>query len=241
MSRWSVLAVVALAAPVAQSAETDIATYTATYRVAYKGREAGTAEFSVRYLADRDIYEFSSRVMAKGMLKLARPNPAVERSEFRVAAGAIQPLQFWYEDGSRSGEDNFHIEFDWERRVAMVDSAEARRELALPEAALDRGSLQVALMHDLATTGAARALKLADEDGIVEYEFTDNGTATIPTGSGTVATRVLTQQRTGSSRVTSLWVAPELRFLPVRIEQRRDGEVQTTFELINVDGLSARR
>jgi hypothetical protein len=241
MSRWSVLAVVALAAPVAQSAETDIATYTATYRVAYKGREAGTAEFSVRYLADRDIYEFSSRVMAKGMLKLARPNPAVERSEFRVAAGAIQPLQFWYEDGSRSGEDNFHIEFDWERRVAMVDSAEARRELALPEAALDRGSLQVALMHDLATTGAARALKLADEDGIVEYEFTDNGTATMPTGSGTVATRVLTQQRTGSSRVTSLWVAPELRFLPVRIEQRRDGEVQTTFELINVDGLSARR
>jgi len=63
----------------------------------------------------------------------------------------------------------------------------------------------------------------------------------MPTGSGTVATRVLTQQRTGSSRVTSLWVAPELRFLPVRIEQRRDGEVQTTFELINVDGLSARR
>ena len=241
MNRWSVLAVVALAAPAAQGAETDIATYTATYRVAYKGREAGTAEFSVRYLADRDVYEFSSRVMAKGMLKLARPNPAVERSEFHVAAGAIQPLQFWYEDGSRSGEDNFHIEFDWQRRVAMVDSAEARREFALPEAALDRGSLQVALMHDLATTGTARTLKLADEDGIVEYEYTDNGTATMTTGAGPVATRVLTQQRAGSSRVTSLWVAPELRFLPVRIEQRRDGEVQTAFELVKVDGLGARQ
>jgi hypothetical protein len=241
MSRWPILAFLALAAPAAPAAEAGLPTYTATYRVAYKGREAGTAEFSVRYVAERDVYEFSSRVMAKGMLKLARPNPAVERSEFRVAAGVIQPLQFWYEDGSRSGEDNFHIEFDWERRVATVDSAEARREFALPESALDRGSLQVALMHDLATSGAARTLKLADEDGIVEYEYTDNGTATMPTGSGPVATRVLTQQRAGSSRVTSLWVAPELRFLPVRIEQRRDGEVQTAFELLKVDGLAASR
>ena len=241
MSRWPILVVLALAAHTAHAADADIATYTATYRVAYKGREAGTAEFGVRYLADRDVYEFSSRVMAKGMLKLARPNPAVERSEFRVAAGAIQPLQFWYEDGSRSGEDNFHIEFDWERRVATVDSADARREFALPESVLDRGSLQVALMRELATKGAARTLKLADEDGIVEYEYTDGGTATMPTGAGAVATRVLTQQRAGSSRVTSLWMAPELRFLPVRIEQRRDGEVQTAFELLNVSGLPPSR
>ncbi len=241
MSRWPILVVLALAAQTAHAAEADIATYTATYRVAYKGREAGTAEFGVRYLADRDVYEFSSRVMAKGMLKLARPNPAVERSEFRIAAGAIQPLQFWYEDGSRSGEDNFHIAFDWERRVATVDSADARREFALPESALDRGSLQVALMRELAATGAAGTLTLADEDGIVEYEYTDGGTATMPTGTGPVATRVLTQQRAGSSRVTSLWVAPELHFLPVRIEQRRGGEVQTAFELVNVSGLTPSR
>ena len=61
----------------------------------------------------------------------------------------------------------------------------------------------------------------------------------MPTGSGPSTTRVLTQQRAGSSRATWLWVAPELRFLPVRIEQRRDGEVQTAFELISVSGLTA--
>jgi hypothetical protein len=235
------LAVFVLATPAAHGAEADVATYTATYRVIYKGKEAGTAEFGVRYLADRDVYEFSSRVMAKGMLKLARPNPAVERSHFRVDADGIEPVQFWYEDGSRSGEDNFEIEFDWQRRVATASNAEARREFGLPEGALDRGSLQVALMRELAATGAVRTLRLADEDGIVEYEYTDNGTATMQTGTGPVATRVLTQQRAGSSRLTSLWVAPELRFLPVRIEQRRDGEVQTAFELVKVDGLDASR
>jgi hypothetical protein len=211
----------------------------ATYRVDYKGKEAGTAEFSVRYLADRDVYEFRSRVQAKGMLKLARPNPAVERSEFRVDANGIRPLEFWYEDGSRSGEDNFHVVFDWQRNVATVSAAEARRELTLPAATLDRGSLQVALMRDLAATGAPGTYRLADEDSVAEYRYVDNGTATMPAGAGSVETRVFTQQREGSTRATWLWVAPEMHFLPVRIEQRRGGEVQTAFALVSVTGLAA--
>jgi hypothetical protein len=238
VTRWWLLAVLGFAAHEALAADATVATYTATYRVAYKGKEAGTAEFSVRYLADRDLYEFTSRVMAKGLLKLARPNPAVERSQFRVDGGTVRPLEFWYEDGSRSGEDNVHIVFDWERRVAIVNSAEARREMALPDTALDRGSLQVALMHDLAATGQAGKYRLADEDSVADYEYTDNGTAALTTPAGAVTARVLTQQRPGSSRTTWLWVAPELRFLPVRIEQRRDGEVQTAFELVSVGGLT---
>jgi hypothetical protein len=241
VTRCWVVAALALAAYEAEGADPTVATYTATYRVEYKGKEAGTAEFSVRHLADRDLYEFSSSVVAKGLLKLARPKPAVERSQFRVDAAGIHPLEFWYEDGSRSGEDNLHVVFDWDRRVATVNSAAARRELVLPEGALDRGTLQVALMRDLATTGAVRKYTLADEDSVAEYDYTDNGTATIPTGTGNVATRILMQQRAGSSRATWLWVAPELRFLPVRIEQRRDGEVQTAFTLVAVDGLAPTR
>ena len=218
-----------------------VTTYTATYRVEYKGKEAGTAEFSVRYLADRDLYEFSSRTLAKGLLKLARPNPAVDRSQFDIDNGAVRPVEFWYEDGSRSGEDNLHIVFDWERRIATVSSAEARREMALPEGALDRGSIQVALMRELAAGRELRSYALADDDAVVTYDYTDNGTETIATEMGSFAARALTQQRAGSSRVTNLWLAPELRFLPVRIEQRRDGEVQTSFTLVGVSGLAPTR
>jgi hypothetical protein len=225
----------------ARAADATIATYSATYRVAYKGKEAGTAQFSVQYLADRDIYEFSSRIVAKGLLKLARPNPAVERSHFKMAGNGLQPLEFWYEDGSRSGEDNLHIEFDWQRRVATVSGAEAKRELSLPAAALDRGSMQVALMRDLATTAELPTYQLADEDSVSEYHYTDNGTETISTPAGSFETRVLTQQRQGSSRATRLWVARELRFLPVKIEQHRNGEVQTSFELVSVSGLTGGR
>ena len=235
---WLTAAALALAAHEAAGADATVATYTATYNVQYKGKEAGTAEFSVVYLADRDLYEFTSRVLAKGLLKLARPKPAVERSQFRVDAEGVQPLEFWYEDGTRSGEDNVHIAYDWQRRVATVSGGETRREIALPAAGLDRGTLQVTLMRDLAATGAAGKYTIADEDSVSEYAYTDNGTATTATGIGPVETRALTQQRAGSSRTTWLWVAPTLRFLPVRIEQRRDGEVQTAFTLVSVSGLT---
>jgi hypothetical protein len=219
---------------VSAAPDPTVATYVATYRVEYKGKEAGTSEFRVSYLAAENAYEFASSTLAKGLLKLARPNPAVERSRFRVEGGEVRPLEFWYEDGSRSGEDNVHIVFDWQRRIATVGTADGRREMALPAAALDRGSLQVALMRDLAGAGRPERYELADEDSVASYLYADNGTATVETGAGSHETQILTQQREGSSRATWLWVAPALKFLPVRIEQRRGGEVQTAFTLQKV-------
>ena len=235
---WLMVAAFAVAADEVRGADAAVTTYTATYRVEYKGKDAGTAELSVRKLPDNDLYEFSSTIMAKGLLKLARPKPAVERSHFRVEAGGIRPVEFWYEDGSRSGEDNLHVVFDWDRGVVTFTSAEARRELAVPSGALDRGSLQVARMRDFASPEMPASYTIVDDDSVAEYEYTDNGTATITTKAGSHATRVFTQQRAGSSRTTQIWVAADLAFLPVRIEQRRDGEVQTALALVSVEGLT---
>lgn len=239
--RFSMLVAAGMLAAVARGAtpaDPNIPLYTATYQVQYDGKDVGTSEFKVQYDADRGVYEFSSRTMVKGLLKLARPNPAVERSQFRIVDGRIQPLEFWYEDGSRKGEDNAHIAFEWERNVAVVGNKDGRHEIALQPGALDRGSMQVALMRDLLATGKAAHYLLTDEDSTAPYDYTDMGEATTATGLGQLATRSLMQQREGSSRSTWLWVAPELKFLPVRIEQRRDGEVRSAFTLQSVEGLA---
>lgn len=235
---WMITATLAIAASEACAADAPVATYTATYRVEYKGKDAGTAELAVRELPDSNLFEFSSTVMAKGMLKLVRPKPAVERSHFRVDADGIRPVEFWYEDGSRSGEDNVHVVFDWDRGIVTFNSAEARREMAVPKGAVDRGTLQVARMRDFASPNVPNSYTIVDDDSVAEYEYTDNGTATITTTAGSRMTRVFTQQRPGSSRTTQLWVAPDMQFLPVRIEQRRNGEVQTALVLVSVDGLT---
>jgi hypothetical protein len=239
MTRWWVMAVaLAVAADEAKGADASVTTYAATYRVEYKGKEAGVSEWSVRDLGD-GRYEFQARITPKGMLKLIRPKPTIERSQFRVEGTHFRPLEYWYEDGSRSGEDNWHLVFDWERHVATVTTMEARRELAVPDAVLDIGTLKAAVMRDLAAKGAPGPYEIADEDSVGTYEYTDSGPAMLQTGVGSLETQVFVQRRAGSSRSTWLWAAPKLGFLPVRVEQRRNDEVQTSFLLQSVNGLEA--
>jgi hypothetical protein len=47
------------------------------------------------------------------------------------------------------------------------------------------------------------------------------------------------QQRVGSSSSTSLWVAPSLRYLPVRMERQRGDSTDTIFVLESVEGLGS--
>jgi hypothetical protein len=240
MTRWLLFGALAMTAHEACVADAGVATYTATYTVQYKGKEAGVSDWSVRSLGD-DRYEFLARITAKGMLKLIRPKPTIERSQFRLEGNTLRPLEYWFEDGSRSGEDNWHVVFDWERRVATVSTAEARRELNVPGNAIDIGTLKAAVMRDLAAKGLPGPYEITDEDSVGTYEYTDGGAATLETGVGSLETRIFVQQRAGSSRSTWMWVAPSLDFLPVRVEQRRDNEVQTSFLLTSVEGLAARQ
>src|SRR5882672_4278165 len=223
------------------AADPSLTPYTATYTVEYKGKNLGTSEFKLTYDEGSDVYEFSTKTQAKGFVKLARPNPVVERSHFRVAANRLVPIEFWFEDGSRKGDGNLHIAFDWDRRVATVTGEDGRREVALQDGALDRGTMQVALTHDLATTGKPSHYLLADQDSVKPYDYADNGEATTATGLGQIPTRAFVQQRENSSRATTIWIAPKLRYLPARIEQRKDGEVQTAFILSSVQGIAAEK
>ena len=226
----------------AAAADASIPTYSAVYQVEYKGKDARHAPSSKSRTTPRATPTSSPRApSSKGSLKLASPNPVIERSHFRVVDGRIRPIEFWYEDGSRKGEDNLHVEFDWQRRVAIVSGEGARREVALDDRSLDRGSMQVALMRDMIVVAAARATT-ASRARTTSKATCSPTTAKrqTPTGIGTLTTRSFTQQREGSSRSTWLWFAPELSYLPVRIEQRRDGEVQTAFQLDVADGRSRR-
>jgi hypothetical protein len=227
------LAVLAAWAAGIAAAEARLPTYTAVYQVQYKGRDVGSAEFSVSYDDARDVYTFRSDTRIKGMLRLLAPNPTVEHSEFVVRDGQIRPLEFRFEDGRRGGRESFHAVFDWDAKTAQIDGI----EVDLTPGMLDRGSMQVAVMRDMAAGAALGPYALADEDSIRVYKYTLVGEERTQTGLGELAAVRYRQQREGSSRSTSLWAAPELDYLPVRIEQQRGSEAYIVFVLESVRGL----
>jgi hypothetical protein len=230
--------VAGLAAPPKARAQSDsITVYSADYEVRYKGRHVANATFSVRSLAPGE-YQFNSSTAARGLLRLASPNAALETSRFKVEAGMLRPLRFSYEDGSRKGEDNFTVDFDQANDEIRVAGPEVNLTLPFEPNLLDRGSLQVALMHTLNQCIAPQQLSYVDDDGIATYRYSRLEDLSADTGIGDVPTVRFAQQSEGSSRRTIIWFAPEHGFVPVRIEQERNGEVETVFTLESISGVA---
>jgi hypothetical protein len=240
ISRSATLAGAAALAALAQAhgAEPVLAIYTASYQVEYKGKNAGLAEFSLAYDAAQDVYTFRSYLKVKGLLRLIAPNPAIEQSIFVVHDGRIQPREFRYEDGTRKGGNNFQGRFDWDAQRVVLEG-EQRVELDVAPGTLDRGSLQVALMRDMAAQATLGPYVLADEDSLKTYEVTLVGEERMATPVGELEVLRYRQQRVGSSSSTSLWVAPSLRYLPVRMERQRGDSTDTIFVLESVEGLGS--
>lgn len=236
MGRWTVAVVAAVVAvpTAAQIAAQTVTTYSADYHVEYRGRSAGSSRFTVSRDAGSDGYRFMSHSELEGFIaRLVVPRPVVENSVFAIVDGQITPQSFRYEDGSRSGEDNYEISFDWPR-AAQLAVGGTTREIALEPGMLDRGTAQVALAAAVAAGNPPNELSVIDDDGLEVYAVETLEPASTTTAAGEFETVRYAQQRAGSSRRTVFWLAPSLRYLPVRIEQIRNGEAETVFVLVKV-------
>lgn len=215
----------------------ELPIYRAVYEIERNGKSSGTSVWTITHDPERGIYSFNSSLKVKGMLRLLMPKPVVERSDFIYENGEIVPLEFWYQDGTRKGDDNLHIRFDWERGLAFTTGDGRTIELQLQPGILDQGSMQVAAMLDMLSSAGPGGYAIADGDSVKLYEYSPNGTQVLSTALGSIETQAFTRQRQGSSRRWLLWVAPQLSFLPVRMEQQKNGRTAMVFILQSVEGL----
>jgi hypothetical protein len=217
-------------------ADDAIPAYTARYGVAYKGRNVGE---SVQTLERADDgYRFRSVTEAQGIARLLRRQPIVEESLFELHDGMPRPLEFRLDDGTRRGEDDVTIDFDWADGAARVVTEDGSMELPLEPGVHDRATLQLALMMELAADTGLASHALIDDASVKTYSYEVAGQEMLDTPAGTYDTIKVVQRRDGSSRHTIIWLAPSLEHLPVKIEQRRDDEILTTLLLESVQGLS---
>ena len=222
----------------AQPRADGIVPHRATYALFEGDKRVGESVFTLSYDSRLQQYTFESQSSFRGWLRLAVPRPVVERSEFVIEDGIVRPLAFAYEDGSRRGRRNIALNFDWDARTMTVERQEDSGELSLEPATLDRGSVRVALMRDVAIGQHAGTHVLADPDVIRAYDYIVESTEEIKTAIGAVNAHRVRQQRDDSSRHTLIWIAPGSNFAIVRMEQHRDGRDTVRFEIESIEWLA---
>ena len=79
--------------------------------------------------------------------------------------------------------------------------------------------------------------QIADPDVLRTYANRDEGIETLTSALGSLTARKISQQRQESSRRTVVWSAPDLHFLPIRIEQIREDRAALAFALEAIEWL----
>ena len=184
-------------------------------------------------------YEAKSMLRAAGMARMFVRGDVREESSFEVFEGGVRPLTYNSSD-KISKEDKFmDFRFDWE--AAEVTGTVNDQEIAFPldGQVHDRVSVQYELMLDLLNNRESAEYALLDDDELKVLAISKLGEkeVKVPYGKFEAIGIQHRKKKIGSkkvsSRVTTLWLVEELDYLPVLIEQHRDGKLAMRAVLTN--------
>jgi hypothetical protein len=205
-----------------------------TFDVEWHGLGAGTSTLQLTRNSATE-YTYRSSNVARGLFRLAIPDTITQISHFSIVDGKVRPSSYVGDDGSTDTDRDVSLNFDWaSNRVTGTAENKPVSEPITP-GVQDSLSVQVALMCALAAGQSPKSFQLIDKDEVKEYQYTREGNATLETPAGKLETLIYTSQRSGANRLTRLWIAPSLGYLPVRAEQVRKGKRELQLTLKSVD------
>ena len=173
-----------------------------------------------------DGYAATSTIKATGLARLIAHGHITESSTFSNFDDGIRPAEFHSVDSLSSKGEIVDLTFDWDSQevAGQIDGEDFRADL--DGIVHDRVSLQYALMHDLINGGRRDQYSLQDAEKLKLLSVTDMGSKIVKVPFGKFEAIGIQHRAGNSSRVTTLWCAKELGYLPIMIEQHRKGKLK---------------
>jgi hypothetical protein len=227
-ARWLVAVAAVLLSSTAAAAPAELKPYTATYNGIWKGITVAVSTLKLEQTGD--TWTFSSRSEPRGIGRMASGVfPPLQVSVVRVTDKGVQPQSF----KSSGGDPNKGIQLNYDWQAHRVTGVYEGTQVSLPltPQMQDDGSVQLALMVELLAGRTPPTVQLIDKNNVREYDFSSDGEATIKTPMGDVHTAVFKSQKKYSPRITRFWCAPEHGYIPMKVQQTKDGSVQWTLEI----------
>ena len=225
-------AVVAEKAPARATAPVP---YKARYQVSYRGLSGGQIESSLRRGDGDDLWLYETRAFPNLFGRVAVSPAARERARMQIGGEGVRPLAFVFEDGSASSEKDISLEFDWSARRVKGTAKNGPFEMAVTPGTQDTASVQAAMIVELLAGREPTGFRIVTGDKLRDYRYWPEGRATVVTPYGQFDAVVWANQRDGSTRVTKVWHAPSLGYLPVQAVQYRKGQPEVQMRLMALE------
>lgn len=226
------VATFALTASVAHGKDGALQPYTARYQVTFRGLSGGQIESTLSRGAGPGQWLYETRAYPSLLGRVAVSPHARERSTMQVTPSGVRPLTFDFNDGSDSSNKDVRFKFDWAAGRVQGVAEGVPFDFTVPPGTQDTASVQAAMILDLLAGRAPAGFPILTGSKVREYRYWYEGKAMVMTPYGQFDTVVWANQRDGSTRVTKVWHAPALGYVPVQAIQYRKGQAETQMKLL---------
>jgi hypothetical protein len=185
---------------------------------------------TLRLERNDDTWTYSSKSEPRGIGRMMSERPT-QRSVLKVTDTDVRPLSYKADDGTSSTKRDADVVFDWEHGRVSGVYEDTKLDMPLPPGIQDDLSVQIALMAELLKGRTPEEFSLLSGNSVRKYRYTREGTETLVTPAGTVKTIIYSSQKEGSPRVTRFWCASSLGYIPLRVQQQRDHQVEWTMQI----------
>jgi hypothetical protein len=231
------LAWLAPAAVAADSATLLLQPYKARYQATYRSISGGQIESGMRRGAEPGQWIYETRAYPNLLGRVAVSPQARERSVMQITDAGVRPLSFEFNDGSEDLAKDVKHTFDWSAGRVRGTAQGTPFDLAVKPGTQNTASVQAAMIVELLAGRSPTAFPILTGARLRDYRYWSEGHATIATSIGRLDTVVWANQRSGSDRVTRVWHAPSLGYVPVQAIQYRKGNAETRLSIVSIERL----
>jgi hypothetical protein len=221
----------------AQPVDAQLQPYKARYQASYRGISGGEIEMRLQRGSETAQWQYETRAFPNLLGRVAVSAQAHERSIMQLTSTGVRPLSFEFNDGKPDLAKDVHTTFDWADGRVRGTAQGKPFDLEVQPGTQDTASVQTAMMIDLLAGRSPSGFTIIMGSRLRDYRYWSEGRATVTTPMGRFETVVWANQRAGSDRLTRVWHAPSLGYVPVQAIQFRKGNAETTLRIVGFERL----
>ena len=193
--------------------------YSASYKVSKSGLLLGSMQVSLVYQGNQ--YYYHKLTKASGVAAILSGDTLVENSSGRIQDGQLITLKYLRHHKSKRKVQKDEFIFKTPTLVQGTFNQQAY-QLNVPQGTSDLSLLEVKLMQDIAKGGLHHSYNIVDRGKLKQYLVRKLGQADIEVPMGKYTCEKVRISQKNKSQHTTVWLAKELNFVPVRILHEDD-------------------
>ena len=171
-----------------------------------------------------NLYSYEMITRPSGFWRIIIDGSIREKSTFSLENGVVRSKAYELNDTIRSKPRQSSATFDWDNLLLSGYYKDRKFELPLNRNVIDRVVLQIAIIHNNQQGINSTEHYILDRDKVKRVQINQKMSVNIRVPFGQFEAIEIEHVSEGSDSINSLWLAPELGYIPVKLTQKKDGK-----------------